>query len=222
MSLIKDLKIPSLVLLANKPGISSFSPAMFNQYWLHSNDIIQYEEIKEHSLFSPEVTQVISDKLNFIATRDQLQFAPVDPSFFKDMVTVKCSKFITAIPEIILTGLGINFSYYVHDENINTIELSKRLFKNESNSIASFFSEDDSKFGMYASKNINSDIRLKLDIKPVDLFDAQTKTLEPRIQFAFNFHSDLKVENSKEKVLEIFAEYSQWYSITKTIMDSVI
>ena len=69
------------------------------------------------------------------------------------------------------------------------------------------------------SKDIDTGIRLKLDIKPILLRDIKEKKRLKTIQFAFNFHSDMKEENQKEKLLDIVANYDKWLKITSDIID---
>jgi hypothetical protein len=218
MSLIKELKIQTLVLLAKQPA--DFKPSEFNQYWLDLNKIIPANSLNKLSTFSPLLVQAISEKISIVVTQDQIQIAPTSPDIFKEVITVNAVALIKAMDDISLNGMGLNFNWYLRDEKVGYEELSIKYFLNEKNPATKFFNDGNQMFGDYLSKEINDDIRLKLDIKPTQLHDIKENKSYKAIQFAFNFHSDLKVENQKEKLLEILSNYDKWLKITSDIIES--
>lgn len=218
MSLIRELKIQTLVLLAKLP--SEFKPSEFNQYWLDVNKIIPADSLKKLSIFSPPLVQAISEKVSLVVTQDQIQIAPTSPEIFKEIITVNSVALIKAMDDIALKGMGLNFNWYLRDDQVAYEALSSKYFLNEKNPASKFFNDGNQMFGYYMSKDIDADIRLKLDIKPIQLHDIKENKSLKTIQFAFNFHSDLKVENQKEKLLDILANYAKWLKITSVIIES--
>lgn len=218
MSLIRELKIQTLVILAKRPA--GFKPSEFNQYWLDVNKVIPADSLKKLSTFSPLLVQAISDKVSLVVTRDQIQIAPTSPEIFKEIITVNSVALIKAMDDIALNGMGLNFNWYLRDDQVGYEVLSSKYFLNEKNPATKFFNNGNQMFGNYMSKDIDADIRLKLDIKPIQLYDIKEKKSLKTIQFAFNFHSNMKGENQKEKLLDILANYDKWLKITSDITDS--
>lgn len=217
MSIKKELKILSFVLLSKKP--SQFNPSEFNLYWLDVHKIIPANTINSNSSFSPVVVQAFAENLTLIVTPDQIQVGPKSPELFKNIVTENLVSLVQNMSKVELNGLGLNFNWYLFDDNNGINELSRKYFFNSNNPATTFFSKDESLFGNYLSKQIDNDIRLKLDIKPAQLFDAISGKSNLCLQFAFNFHSDLQTENQNEKVLDIISKYDILEKITIDIMN---
>lgn len=218
MSLIRELKIQTLVLLAKLPA--NFNPSEFNQYWLDVNKVIPAKSLKKLSIFSPNLVQAISEKVNLVVTKDQILIAPTSPEVFKEIITVNSVALIKAMDDFALNGMGLNFNWYLRDDQIGYEVLSAKYFVNEKNPATKFFNDGNQMFGNYLSKDIDADIRLKLDIKPIQLHDLKENKSIKSIQFSFNFHSDLKGENQKEKLLDILINYDKWLKITSDIITS--
>jgi hypothetical protein len=216
MGLKKELKIHTIVLLAKRPA--EFKASDFNQYWLDVNKIIPASSINKLSIFSPLVVQALSEKLNLVVTQDQIQVAPTAPEIFKEIATTNCIALVKEMEAVELSGMGLNFNWYLHDDNIGYEEISSKFFLGDRNPASKYFNDGNQMFGSYLSKDIDSDFRLKLDIKPVTLFDVIEGKNFNTIQCAFNFHSDLKVEKQKDKIIELLSNYDKWFKITEEIM----
>lgn len=217
MKFTKELKFQTIVLLAKRPA--EFQPNVFNQFWLHSKNIIDGNNIDmSASYFAPEAANIVTPNLTIAVMADQLQIASKSLDFNLEMSkTIK--PLIHEMPEIELQALGMNFNWFMLNSDISYNELSKTLFNNTKEKASSYFEDPTSKYGVYYSKQINDHIRLKLDIKPAKLFDATDKTHRDSIHFAFNFHSDLLASKQKDQVEEIIDKYEELHGITKTIMD---
>lgn len=220
MNLNKELKIQTIVLLAHKdePG---FSPGQFDKFWLNETGIIPAEEIKDDSNFSPNGAAIKSDRVNLVVLPHQVQLASTNDGDFSEIATQNCLILIDNIGDINLRGMGINFNWHISDEDSKIEELSKKLFYNKDSSITSKFDQEDAKYGMYLSKNITDDIRLKLDIRPVTITNITSKVTKEIIQFNFNFHSDLKSHDQKTQAKEILSGYEDLKKISIEILNCI-
>lgn len=217
MSLIKELKIQTLVLLAKNPA--SFNPSDFNQYWLDLNKIIPADALNKLSTFSPVVVQANSKKISLVVTPEQIQIAPNSPELFREIITTNSVNLVNAMQEVPLNGMGLNFNWFLMDDQVGYDVIANKYFLNEKNPATNFFRDGNQMFGNYMSKDLDKDIRLKLDIKPMQLHDIKNNKSINTIQFAFNFHSNLILENQKEKVLDILKNYDKWLKITSEIIE---
>lgn len=218
MSLTKELKMMSLVLLSKRPDF--FDPADYSQYWLDQKNVIPASSVSKQSSFSPLASQVLSDKLNLIVTQEQIQIAPSDASSFKEVISERSVALVKEMPKCELNGMGLNFHWFLSDDKKSYAELSRKYFYNENNPANKFFDDGNEMFGSYLSKDLSKDMRLKLDIKPAILYDIKTSSASEKIQFGFNFHSDLNTENQREKLIEILSAYDKWYKTSEEIINA--
>jgi hypothetical protein len=217
MPITKELKIQSFILLSKKPSV--FHPANFNQYWLDTNRIIPGSSLDKGSSFTPLFVQAASDNMVLIITPDQIQISPKSPEKFRSIVSESIVALVQNMEIIDLNGLGLNFVWFLFDEEAGYEELSRKFFFNVNDPGIAFFPKEESLYGDYLSKQIEDDLRLKLDIKPAHLFDVVSNNTKQCIQFAFNFHSDLKVENQYEKVVDLLKRFETWYEISLKVMN---
>ncbi|MGA2408006.1 MAG: hypothetical protein ABSF81_14815 [Bacteroidales bacterium] len=217
MPLTKELKIQSFVLLSKKPSV--FNPANFSQYWLDHNKIILGSTLDKSSSFTPLFVQAISDNMVLLVTPEQIQISPKSPEKFKNIVSEGIVSMIQNMEIITLNGVGLNFNWFLSDEEVGYEELSRKYFFNANNPGIAFFPKGESLYGEYLSKQIEDDLRLKLDIKPSYLFDIVTGTSKQCIHFAFNFHSDLKSENQYEKVVNLLKRFETWYEVSLKVLN---
>lgn len=217
MSLKSEFIIQNVVLLSKVPHV--FNPSVFNQYWLHSKGIIEGSQVKEGSIFSPGLAQVITEDMNLVVTPEQIQIASIKTESAKEINTINAVELVKSMDDFSLNAMGLNFNWLIEGIEESNSEISKRFFYCDKNPASSFFNSEDAMFGGYLSKDINTDIRLKLDVKPVNLVDIRQTQQRQALQFGFNFHSDLNVANQKEKVVEIIENYDEWYNISRDIIN---
>jgi hypothetical protein len=217
MALRKELKSQSFVLLAKRSRL--FIPANYSQYWLDVKGIIPASSIDQKSIFTPQFVQALSGIMNLLVTPEQIQVSTITPEEFETIVSPNLVALVQNIDDAEFNGLGLNINWYLLDDDANLEKLSRKYFFNPNNPGNTFFNIEETTCGAYLSKQIDFDIRLKLDIKPVNLFDAKLMTSNKAIQFAFNFHSDLRVENQREKVIDILKKFDNWSNIAKQIID---
>lgn len=218
MSLHRELKIQTLVLLAKRP--SSFNPSEFNQYWLDVNKVISAKSLHKQSSFAPNFVQAITESVNLVVTKDQIQIAPSSPETFRDIITKNSVALIRNMEDVPFKGMGLNFNWYLWDDEVDYGNLAKKYFYNTDNPASKYFSEEDCMFGNYMSKDLTQGVRMKLDIKPIILNDLKENKELRLIQLAFNFHSDLMFENQKDQICDIISNYDTWFNLSEEIVNT--
>lgn len=209
------LKVQDIVLL----GL--FNPAKFDRYTFIKNKILKEEEIEQSSIFLPEIVNLQSKKFNLVINSNQIIIS-TNPENNVD-ISKFLLKFLSLFDEINLNASGFNFRYFVEPkiDNSEIESFIKKNFFNPNNKIQSqFFSDDNSTYGFYSSKDFK-DTRLKLDVKPVNL-NVQNLNLKS-VQFEFNFHKDYDLKsNSFEKLKELLNCYIAYKNECKNIVNSLL
>lgn len=215
MSLIKEIKGGSAVILAQ-----SFNTSIFNHYWLINKGIIGIDKIQPNSLIVPGMSQIFTPDFSLQVTQEQLQFAAINNDFekFEHFLNNSLTKIVETLPEIPYRALGINFTCLISDTEKSISDLSRELFYTPQLKINSFFEDSNSRFGTYLSTNF-LDSRLKLDIKPVTLNDANPQLKKEFIQFAFNFHID--INGNYEMLLKNLRNWNLYYKEMNLIVNSL-
>lgn len=94
------------------------------------------------------------------------------------------------------------------------------MFYNSNNKmIEKHFNTEDSSYGFYVSRSYKES-RLKLDVKPSIITNTESKSIKSVINFAFNFHHDLKSEDGKDKILEYLKLYPDYQKQSQLMMNS--
>lgn len=205
MSLIKELKSSSVVILAQ-----SFNTSIFNHYWLIKNGIVSEDMILPNSLIVPGMSHIFTPDFSLQVTQEQLQFTSIKNDFevFKLNLHKSLAGIVNKLPEIPYRALGINFNCLISDSDKNISDLSKELFYSPQLKINSFFSDKETRFGSYLSTDF-LDSRLKLDIKPVFLNEPNSQNKKEYIQFVFNFHIELN--NSHDLLLVSLNKWNLYF-----------
>lgn len=214
MSLIKELKGQTVVILAQ-----TFNPSVFNQHWLIKNEFIKDEDIS-NSIFTPGITQLVTPAYNLIVVPEQLQFIQNNVNIkFEESLKNCLNPIIEKLQEVPYTAVGINFTWIIEDTEKKINQLSKEFFYIDESNIFNSFSSSDARFGSYMSKDfLNS--RLKLDVKPINIKENNSIKKE-FIQFAFNFHIDLSVENCAQELLISLSNFSLFFAEANRIIKSI-
>lgn len=184
----KELKIQSIVVLAQ-----SFNTTIFNPHWLLKHGFFKETEIQPESIFTQNLTHVVTKKYNLLVVPEQLQFnAGPESTDFANDIRIILLPIINKLLEIPYKAIGINLNWLVKDEKKDIQTLTKELFFNQQSRLFAAFESGDPRFGAYLSKDFNN-TRLKLDIKPVhiNLNDNTNTVITEHILCNFNFHLDL-------------------------------
>jgi len=216
MALRKELKTNSIVILAQ-----SFNPSIFNRYWLVSKGFIDDESILPNSVFAPNVTQVASKEFNLLVLPEQLQFnSNTDNKEFESNVEKTLKPIIEKLKEIPYRASGINFHWFVDDDETEIGELSEKLFYYNSSSLHEAFRSDNSRYGVYMSKDFEN-ARMKLDIKPITTTENSTGRKNEFIQFSFNFHRDLNQESASDELINFLNNWPKFKAEAEQIISLI-
>lgn len=198
-----DIKIRNIVL------VGLFQINYFDKYFFFKNGFVSEDEILPNSTFGNlGIVNLHTPKFQILIQLNQVIITSNDPNNDDIKLDEIISKLILDGNIVNVTGLGINFHWFLVDDSQNLQSLSKKLFySSDVKLLSDFFDSDDSMYGIYASKNVK-DARLKLDVKPNILQDNVNNKKIDSIGFAFNFHFDILENNGNEVVLEKLNNYS--------------
>ena len=193
----------SAVVIAAK----QFNPTVMGEIWLSENNIITKAELKDatNKVFVDGIAQVDCKDFALVVVGSQLQFVPKDAH--RADVFERLKLLIGLIPHTPFTAIGINHSWQVTPVGVDTKEFSRRVFLRDDSPFAEMFSDDDSLFGGYFSKDIFGG-RLKVDVQPAILASPESSQVV-FITLNFNFHLELTGAGQK-KVEAIYQHLSRW------------
>jgi len=194
-----DLKVRNIVL------IGGFNPTFFDKYFFIKNGFASEEELLKNSVFNAlGGMQLVTEAFNIVINPGQIIISAQQPSENGVKINALMKTLIEAGDLKNLRALGINFHWFLWDENRSYNELSKELFYNESNRMMSeVFNTDESMYGAYVSKDVKSS-RLKLDIKPINAPDLEA------INFQFNFHFEIDSNSPSASTIEYLNDYDYY------------
>lgn len=171
----------------------SFRPNEIDKYFFITNGLISESEFNLlpvppsfndfEALISTEKYKIVLNPVQLVVFSNSLKHKDDNLGEF-------VFKLISCIKHPKITSFGINFDYSVDLKDEKNVQRISRLlfYKEESRFLNSFFSEEDSHFGFYASKNFHGS-RLKLDIRPIEQIITQTNVIKFNgLLVKFNFH----------------------------------
>ena len=208
-----ELKIKNIVLA----GI--FNPTIFDKYFFIKNGLIKDEEILSNSVFGVlGNVQLVTNKINFSINANQIVVTDLMPNENINEIEVLIAAFIKAANLINITGLGINFNWFLDDKAKTIPQLTREYFYSDDITLFSkYFNTEDASFGVYASRNFGNS-RLKLDVKPSLVQELNNPILQSVIHLSFNFHFDIKNKDNNSEVLEYLKDYGMYKKESENIM----
>jgi hypothetical protein len=216
MSIKSDLRHQSIVVLAE-----NFNPSIFSSYWLIKNNFIKEKEILPESIFTPNLTQVVTKNYVILVTTNKLElnFEHEDPRF-EETINEVLIPIIKRLKEVPYKGLGVNFKWFISDNEVSIVKLSRKLFFNGSSKFYNIMDSDDARYGAYFSKNYKT-TRLKLDIKPITaVVQSENKNLD-FILYAFNFHSDLEKGKEVDRLINVLSDWKSFRNESDKIINNI-
>lgn len=199
MSLLKELKIASVVVVAR-----NFNPSIFTQQWLISKNVIEDRTDDGQQIFTPQFVHITNNNFHLTVLPEQLIFEVINSpkETFVACVIEKLIPIVNALNETPFAAVGINFQWHMTDSEQTVTIISKRLF-DKGDGIYSEFNTADARYGAYMSKNFLN-ARLKLDIKPfTEQQQNDGNSPQEFIMSAFNFHKDLFSLEKQKELLEM-------------------
>jgi len=159
------------------------------------------------SLFDFQISQLITEKFNIVINFNQIIITATKPEISENKIAEVISLLINAANLQNIIAVGFNFHWYLKEESKSLEVLSKELFYSSSIDLfSSFFSDENSMFGVYASTDFKNS-HLKLDVKPNKFQEINNPVQHNIINFAYNFHFDIKDKNDNALILTYLQEY---------------
>lgn len=207
MAITRKLIAQNVVLVLN-----NVNTGVFDKFWFVDNGVFTREEFLQDSIFAPGLSVVSTNNCNFTVLPNQVQLAVKsdDPQIGTNCVMQKMSAFIKALSNVRVIAMGMNFSWRLEDKEKHITGFTRDLFASPQDELHHYFNHQDARFGTYISQNIDAETRLKLDIKPVN--SLENGVLVDFVLAAFNYHSDVKVPNYQEYLLNLL---EKWPSLNR-------
>ncbi len=178
-----------------------FNPSVVSQLWLVRNRIVAEDDFRPGCVFTDMLVQVDAREFQLVVVPPQCQFSPqVDAELQQDLVVERVGGIVRALPHTPYRGIGLNFIWHLTPEDADVPTVSRSLFFCEGGPIHREFLDGNARFGAYLSKDAFG-ARLKLDAKPIIVNQNQDSPQE-RIQFAFNFHMDVDVNDDPVECID--------------------
>ena len=202
MAITKELKIQSIVILAE-----NFNPSLFSRTWLSKHGFVDDNSILPNSIFTPPITNLFTDKFNLLVLPNQMQFIANSSDYsFGDDINQSLIPIIKRLGDgIPYKAVGVNYNWFIDDNSKGIEYTSRELFFNDSIKISKAFDQPNARFGSYMSMDFEGS-RLKLDVKPVSAVDTKKGEAWESIQCTFNFHTDISEHDSED----VLSTISKW------------
>ena len=184
-----------------------FNPSVIGQHWLVRNAVVGEDDFRPGCVFLDGLSQVQTEEFSLVVVPQRLQFSPRVPDNRKqELIIEKVGRIVAALPHTPYEACGLNITWHLTPEEIDTETFCRRLFFRPDDSFYETFDEDGALFGAYFSKD-SIGCRMKLDVKPINLESDDDREWQC-VQFAFNFHIDL--ENAENAVGLIVEMLHRW------------
>lgn len=187
--------------------INNINTGVFDKFWFVDNGVFVREEFLQDSIFAPGLSVVSTKDCSLTVLPNQVQLAVKsdDPQVGINCVMQKMSAFIKALSNVRVVAMGMNFTWRVEDREKHINALTRELFDAPQDKLHQYFNHQDARFGTYISQDYDNETRLKLDIKPVN--SLEDGVVIDFIMAAFNYHSDVKVQNYQEYLLHLLEKW---------------
>lgn len=203
----------NIVIIAN-----NFNPSILREHWLIEKGILTNGEIIGDFTFSNQAVNYRTKDyvLTALANQIQIQIIGGNPSEIISKTLLKVTNLLPHVPYI---AVGINFNWELFPQLDETDQkLSEKLFySNQVPAFSSLYSEN-SFFGAYVSKDFHLG-RMKLDMKPSMRQTLPNSNTERFINFAFNYHHDVRQDATINNIL---IDWQLYYNNSETVMKNIL
>ncbi|MDP2314850.1 MAG: hypothetical protein Q8P41_18255 [Pseudomonadota bacterium] len=193
------------------------NPSLFTPNWLVRHGIVAEDDILPGIIVTDALAQVPTSRFSLLVLPQQLQFIPPSDAAVPDLLESALGRLIDLVPHTPFLAVGLNFHWHLDAGGEPMTAASRRLFGRADAPVYRHFADADAQFGAYLSRDVAHGARLKLDIKPALLRDAEGNNVH-RLLFAFNFHKAVGGDNAAGLVREILAGWAEFDSLARTIL----
>jgi hypothetical protein len=190
--------------------------------WLVRNGLLVEEDFGPGYLYSEAVVQMATPQFLLLVLPNQLQFTPNEQIDNQQvLIQEKVGRIVASLPHTPYIAIGLNFVWHMSNEERGIERLSRELFFKEGSDLYRRFDFPNAQFGAYLSRDFGG-CRQKLDIKPITLDESGQEGGGQRLQFAFNFHLDLKDEaQSSHRIQELLGRWDEVREESRQIVESL-
>lgn len=212
MAINRSVLAQNIVLVADSINVTSFS-----QYWFIKNGIFGEDEFKG-SIFTPGLVLITATdcQLTILPNQMQLELKSDNESVAMQCIETRMVKLIKCLTNIRVSAMGLNYIWKLTDNERSMPQISKSLFGNSESSLMTYFKNEDTRYGAYFSQDIDSQTRLKLDIKPTIVKEnGQNVDI---MMYNFNFHCDVQEQLMEETLLNQLKKWQRFNQLAKELV----
>ena len=200
------------VLAGNK-----FNPSIFQQLWVLENGILERDEFGTDSLYTPAAVNIINANFELLVIPERVQL--VTRTAFEHMpeyLLRVIGSILDRLPHTPLRALGFNFEFLVEPHSQDQYAKTLRhLFVCEANPLAKEFLAEDSRFGMYLSKEM-FDSRLRLNVTPISLNGKEL------LKLSFNVERNISRPEAAKELLPRWPEVFEYVNRITQLVDETM
>lgn len=197
----------------------NLNPSIFRETWLVKEGVFKEEEIAPESIFSSVSVNVVTPSVELLIVPERLQLTLKTDERQDEIIKKVLGTVAEALPHTPYKAIGFNLHWILEASGQSEIrKVTQDLFLSEKNPLRNIFDTDDTRVGVYLSKD-ELEMRLKLEIRPVKglVKNAGKEALR------FNFNFDRPINKSEaEKATEIILETIDKWLAVKAISESIV
>ena len=199
----------------------SLNPSIFSQLWLVQNGIVTQEDFEDDCVFSPLVVRVLTKSFELLVVPERLKLGFRRPNAnHQALLNDVLLKIVTTLPHTPYKAMGMNMTWHIWPASQERFGATLRsLFAVPEVPLGQFFCEENSRFGVYLSKDFFG-MRLKLDIKPVKA--SRRDVVREGVRFSFNFQKDIEQQRAVETLSELVPLWDQAKERAKAMVQAIV
>jgi|SRR5690554_2570850 len=194
-----------------------FNLSIFSQIWLIDNKILSREETASdpNTYFSPMAVNVKSNGYDLLVIPERAQVLLQGRSGHEAELFLRILGGIAKnLPHTPYQGAGFNFDYVIPVSDANVLKRVRSCFMPENSPISADFLSNDARFGFYVSQDIDDSLRLRLDIKPAIINNADSIVLK------FNVHREMN-KAPTQQIEDFFNRFEELDNKCRDIADKI-
>lgn len=212
MAISRKIMAQNIVLVTDSINVTSFS-----QYWFIKNGIFGEEDFKG-SVFTPGLVLIATAdcQLTVLPNQVQLEMKSDNEEAVLLCIENRMAKLIKCLTNVRVKAIGLNYIWKLTDNERTMPQISKSLFGYSESSLMSFFKNEDTRYGAYFSQDVDTQTRLKLDIKPT-LVKENGQDVD-LMMYNFNFHCDVPEEQMEDTLINQVNKWKRFNRLAKDIV----
>lgn len=200
---------------------NAFNPSVIRESFLQSTGVLSSGAVLGPGfVFSDQVVGVPTAQFNLVVVPQQLQVTPASREGAREIVRGVIVPIVSALPHTPYTAAGVNFVWHIQTDDDTVARSTRRLFAGHASSLGDVFDVPDARFGFFASKDLGN-VRLKIDVKPVQVLLGPEQSAREVIQCAYNFHMDLSVGVAVDMVDSMCVRWNEFDQLAEEFSNRI-